>query len=89
MALELRMSIESRYRVELPVMAISGGTNIRALAHRLLRSLRDTPGGGEEDDGLTTAEAGLLAMHGGRKSPDEGADIETEVALRSSAGAGS
>jgi acyl carrier protein len=89
MALELRMSIESRYRVELPVMAISGGTNIRALAHRLLRSLRDTPGGGEEEDGLTTAEAGLLAMHGGGKSPGEGADIEIEVALRSSAGAGS
>jgi acyl transferase domain-containing protein/NADPH:quinone reductase-like Zn-dependent oxidoreductase/acyl carrier protein len=70
MALELRMSIESRYRIELPVMAISSGTNIRALAHRLLRTLRDA-GSGAEEGGLSATEVGLLAMHGGESRPDD------------------
>ncbi len=78
MALELRMSIESRYRVELPVMAITSGTNIRVLAHRLLRTLRDTAG--EESD-ISVAAAGLLAMH---SNANAGSTEKNPTGLKSS-----
>lgn len=79
MALELRMSIESRYGIELPVMAITSGTNIRALAHRILRTMRDKPGLADEDASLSDAEAGLLAMHAGAalESPRSMSDART------------
>jgi NADPH:quinone reductase-like Zn-dependent oxidoreductase/acyl carrier protein len=63
MALELRMSIESRYSVELPVMAITSAGSLRELAHRILRAVRQE---GKEEPGvpLSDTENALLASHG-------------------------
>ncbi len=40
MSLDLRMSIEKRFGIELPVMAISAGVSVNELAARLIASLR-------------------------------------------------
>jgi NADPH:quinone reductase-like Zn-dependent oxidoreductase/acyl carrier protein len=64
MALELRMSIESRYSVELPVMAITSAGSLRELAHRILRAVRQDSEG-DAAGPLSEAENALLARHGG------------------------
>ncbi len=65
MALELRMSIETRYGIELPVMAITAAGSLRELAHRVLAIVRQD---GPAEPGLVTeAESALIAMHGGAK----------------------
>jgi phthiocerol/phenolphthiocerol synthesis type-I polyketide synthase C len=63
MALELRMSIETKYKLELPVMSITSVSNLRDLAQRLLQILR-REGGPEADElGLSSEESQLIAMH--------------------------
>lgn len=64
MALELRIGIESRYKIELPMMAISAVGNLRELAQRVLVIAR----GSEEAAPtavLSDAESALLAIHTG------------------------
>ena len=63
MALELRMSIESRYSVELPVMAITAAGSLRELAHRILRIVQQ--GGEPKALPMSETEAALIASHGG------------------------
>lgn len=62
MALEFRMTIETEYKVKLPVMSITSVSNLRDLAQRLLQTLR-----GSEDTGLSAGmsdeETQLFAMH--------------------------
>ncbi|MBB3957628.1 type I polyketide synthase [Novosphingobium sediminicola] len=73
MALELRIGIESRYKIELPMMAISAVGNLRELAQRVLVIAR----GSEEAAPaavLSDAESALLAIHTG----DAGV-AETEI----------
>ncbi len=62
MALDLRMSIEKRFGIELPVMAISAGVSVNELAARLIASLR----GGERPAGDTGQEASqqIMQRHG-------------------------
>jgi hypothetical protein len=64
MALELRMSIENRYKIELPMMAISAVANLRELGQRVLVIAR---GSGEPaaPTGLSDTETALIAIHGG------------------------
>jgi acyl carrier protein len=77
MALELRIGIESRYKIELPMMAISAVGNLRELAQRVLVIAR-----GVDDSApsavLTDAESALLAIHtGGQKDEMEGAEADS------------
>ena len=58
MSLDLRMSIEKRFGIELPVMAISAGVSVNELAGRLIASLR--AGGQPADD----ASQQIMQRHG-------------------------
>jgi acyl carrier protein len=64
MALELRMSLEAKYGIELPVMAISAVGNLSELACRILKIVR---GCAEADEAprQTDTERALVAIHGG------------------------
>jgi acyl carrier protein len=64
MALELRMSIENRYKIELPMMAISAVGNLRELGQRVLVIARGS-GEASAPTGLSDAESALIAIHGG------------------------
>ncbi len=55
MSLDLRMSIEKRFGIELPVVAITAGVSVNDLAGRLIAALRSGPAPAEDD-------AALLAM---------------------------
>jgi len=61
MSLDLRMGIEKRFGVELPIVALSAGVSVNDLASRLIAGLRS--------DGATAAagdaEKQLLQQHGG------------------------
>ncbi|MDB5362897.1 MAG: putative fatty acid synthase transrane protein [Rhodospirillales bacterium] len=61
MSLDLRMGIEKRFSVELPVVAISAGVSVNDLASRLIVGLRSDGGGKSAGD----AEQQLLQQHGG------------------------
>jgi phthiocerol/phenolphthiocerol synthesis type-I polyketide synthase C len=65
MSLELRMSIEKRFGVELPVVAISSGVAVNDLAMRLLAGMS----GGPSVDKDAETRLQLLAMHGGGAAP--------------------
>lgn len=58
MSLDLRMSIEKRFGIELPVVAITAGISVNDLASRLITSLRSGPQP-EEDAGLR-----MMQQHG-------------------------
>ncbi len=58
MSLDLRMSIEKRFGIELPVMAISAGVSVNELAARLIASLH--AGERQEED----ASQQILQRHG-------------------------
>ncbi len=62
MSLDLRMSIEKRFGIELPVMAISAGVSINELAARLIASLRT----GERPPEETSQDANrqIMQRHG-------------------------
>ncbi len=62
MSLDLRMSIEKRFGIELPVMAISAGVSVNELAARLIASLRT----GERPPGETGQDASqqIMQRHG-------------------------
>lgn len=64
MALELRMAIENRCSIELPIMAISAVGNLRELAVRLLGLVRD--GDANANGILSDTEAALIRKHGGK-----------------------
>lgn len=64
MALELRMTIENKYHLELPMMAISAVGNLRELANRILGLVR-TSAEGEAAAPLSDVESALIAIHGG------------------------
>ena len=64
MSLELRMSIEKRFGVELPIVAISSSMNVNDLASRLISGLNsggDTQGG--EKAGAGDLERQLIMQH--------------------------
>jgi phthiocerol/phenolphthiocerol synthesis type-I polyketide synthase C len=58
MSLDLRMSIEKRFGIELPVVAISAGISVNDLAGRVVADLRSGPGP-KDDPGLR-----LMQQHG-------------------------
>jgi phthiocerol/phenolphthiocerol synthesis type-I polyketide synthase C len=60
MSLELRMSIEKRFGIELPIVAISSGINVNDLATRLLAGL----GAAEATASAGEAEMRLMMQHG-------------------------
>jgi hypothetical protein len=60
MSIDLRMGIEQRFGVELPVVAISAGVSVNDLASRLLAGLRADTSDGPED----AAELHLMQQHG-------------------------
>ena len=66
MSLDLRMGIETRFGVELPVVAIGAGISVNDLAARLIAGARSGPAGqgpdGSNPDG--ELEARLLRQHG-------------------------
>jgi acyl transferase domain-containing protein/NADPH:quinone reductase-like Zn-dependent oxidoreductase/acyl carrier protein len=62
MSLELRMGIEARFGVELPVVAISSGVNVNELATRLIAGAAgDSPA---EEKGAGDLELKLMQQHG-------------------------
>jgi acyl transferase domain-containing protein/NADPH:quinone reductase-like Zn-dependent oxidoreductase/acyl carrier protein len=68
MSIDLRMGVEKRFGVELPVVAISAGISVNDLAARLIAGLRS--GQAPQTDG--DAERHLLQMHGsGTEKLDE------------------
>jgi NAD(P)-dependent dehydrogenase (short-subunit alcohol dehydrogenase family)/acyl carrier protein len=71
MALELRMSIETRYAVELPVMAITAAGSLRELSHRILRIVQSGPVG-DPSAALADTQDALLASHGAGATPLNG-----------------
>jgi len=58
MSLDLRMSIEKRFGIELPVVAITAGICVNDLAARLITSLRSGPQ--QQDD----ASLRMMQQHG-------------------------
>jgi phthiocerol/phenolphthiocerol synthesis type-I polyketide synthase C len=60
MSLELRMSIEQRFGIELPIVAISSGSNVNDLAARLFAGL----GTGGPAASARDAEMRLIMQHG-------------------------
>lgn len=77
MALELRMNVESRFGVELPLVAITSVKNLHDLARRLLQSLR---GGDTAEEGrLDAGDETLVAMHGGDGEAFAGLSAEIEA----------
>ena len=60
MSLELRMSIEKRFGIELPIVAISSGINVNDLAARLFAGL----GAGVAAAPVGDAEMRLIMQHG-------------------------
>ncbi len=77
MALELRMNVESRFGVELPLVAITSVKNLHDLARRLLQSLR---GGDTAEEGrLDAGDESLIAMHGGDGEAFAGLSAEIEA----------
>ena len=61
MSLDLRMGIEKRFGVELPVVAITAGVSVADLATRLIAAIRSSNGGSSNGD----AELRMLQQHGG------------------------
>ena len=61
MSLDLRMGIEKRFGVELPIVALSAGVSVNDLASRLIAGLRSDGGTAAAGD----AEKQLLQQHGG------------------------
>ena len=67
MSLELRMAIEGRFGVELPVVAISSGVNVNELAARLIAGAKAGKAcepGGEREAGPGELERHLMQQHG-------------------------
>jgi acyl carrier protein len=60
MSLELRMSIENRFGVELPVVAISAGMTVNDMASRLIAGLG---GGGDKAEAAGDMERRLILQH--------------------------
>ncbi|MGI4953457.1 MAG: SDR family NAD(P)-dependent oxidoreductase, partial [Janthinobacterium lividum] len=60
MSLDLRMGIEKRFGVELPVVAISAGVSVNDLATRLIAGVRSGAGPAQEG----AAEKHMLQQHG-------------------------
>jgi NADPH:quinone reductase-like Zn-dependent oxidoreductase/acyl carrier protein len=60
MSLDLRMGIEKRFGVELPVVAISAGVSVNDLATRLIAGVRSGPGSVAEGD----AGLRMIQQHG-------------------------
>jgi NAD(P)-dependent dehydrogenase (short-subunit alcohol dehydrogenase family)/acyl carrier protein len=61
MSLDLRMGIEKRFSVELPIVAISAGVSVNDLASRLIAGLRSEDGGKPAG----AAEMQMIQQHGG------------------------
>jgi len=64
MSLELRMGIEARFGVELPVVAISAGVNVNELATRLIHGAigKEDPAG--EKSGASELDLKVMQQHG-------------------------
>ncbi|NDA47345.1 MAG: hypothetical protein EBY21_08750, partial [Alphaproteobacteria bacterium] len=73
MGLELRMDIEKRFGVELPLVAITSVTNLLDLAGRLISNLRPTAEAGEEarSNVNTSLDQGMVDRHS-----SEGVDMD-------------
>ncbi len=63
MSLELRMGIEARFGVELPVVAISSGVSVNDLAVRLIASIGEGKSAAD-DKGPGAMELNLMQRHG-------------------------
>ncbi len=79
MSLDLRMSIEKRFGIELPVMAISAGVSVNELAARLIASLRS--GAQPADD----ASQQIMQRHGIQDASLDGLPGAASVASLSDA----
>ena len=60
MSLDLRMGLEKRFGVELPIVALSAGVSVNDLASRMIAGLRSDGGGKSAGD----AEKQLIQQHG-------------------------
>ena len=67
MALELRMSVETKFGVELPIVAITSMKHLNDLADRLIASMKrgDEENAGTSASKVTSDEQQLLAQHTG------------------------
>lgn len=63
MALELRMCLEGKFGIELPLVAITAVNNLRDLGGRILQSIQSGDAG-EADEG-SAADRELILIHGG------------------------
>jgi phthiocerol/phenolphthiocerol synthesis type-I polyketide synthase C len=66
MALELRMCLEGKFGIELPLVAITAVNNLRDLGGRILQSIQSGDAG-EADDG-SASDRELILIHGGDES---------------------
>jgi acyl carrier protein len=64
MSLELRMGIEARFGVELPVVAISSGVNVNELATRLIAGAAGKDEAAGDSAGAGAMELDLMQRHG-------------------------
>lgn len=76
MSLELRMSIEAKYGVELPLVSITSVKSLRDVGRRMLQSLRH--GDGTEVGAVTVHDNDLIAIHGGDEAAFAGLGSEVE-----------
>ncbi|MDR3493781.1 MAG: type I polyketide synthase [Ancalomicrobiaceae bacterium] len=81
MGLELRMRLEAKFGVELPLVAITSIKSLRDLAQRLVSSMRSADETGEKQ--LEPGDASLVAAHGGEI--DAFASLAGEIEARRAA----
>lgn len=77
MALELRMNVENKFGIELPLVAITSVKNLHDLGRRMLQTLR--AGDEPEADRIDAADSSLIAMHGGDEAAFSGLAAELDA----------
>ncbi|MGB0749172.1 MAG: acyl carrier protein, partial [Magnetospiraceae bacterium] len=87
MALELRMSIEERFAIQFPMMALTGGASINKLVDKVAAQLLEEDGPTEGQAAGATELSALAATHGAAIDVDQMGEILDEVAKSNDSGA--
>jgi acyl transferase domain-containing protein/NADPH:quinone reductase-like Zn-dependent oxidoreductase/acyl carrier protein/short-subunit dehydrogenase len=73
MGLELRMTIEERLGVELPLVALTAGKSLSDIVGHIVAQFEDAPGDAVGEPAFMAKEGhALLARHGGEAAADDG-----------------
>ncbi|MDI4663227.1 SDR family NAD(P)-dependent oxidoreductase [Xanthobacter autotrophicus] len=87
MALELRLTLEKKFGLELPLLAIGSGRTLADLTGVALASLRGTPEPASEapEAGPDATDAAMLEQHGVSLAPEDGSAILKAIGARRAA----